>query len=113
MTQRFVIRNQDGYYLSKSKEWVDGRNPAVVVNLLHYDQALNELIEANSKDIWVRGSVLEVEANQKGRVQLEIIVPEVQEQLPVDLAEEVASNDVDESGTDLSHDMSVPIANEN
>ena len=80
MSQRFVIRNQDGYYLSKSKEWVDGRNPVIVVSALHYDQALNELIEANSKDIWVRGVVLEVDTNAKGRVQLEILVPEITEQ---------------------------------
>jgi len=94
MTQRFVIRNQDGYYLAKSKEWVDGRNPVAVVNVLHYDQALNELIEVNSKDIWIRGTILEVETNEKGRVKLEIIVPAAQEQLPMALAEEGACNDV-------------------
>lgn len=92
MTQRFVIRNQDGCYLSKSKEWVDGRDPVAVVNLPYYDQALNELIEANSKDIWIRGTILEVETNVKGRVQLEVIVPAVQEQLPID---DLASNDIE------------------
>ena len=65
MAEAFVIRNQLGQYLTKKGEWVSGKEPALVFHQPHYDQALNQLIEVNSKDIDLRGTVQSLELNDK------------------------------------------------
>jgi len=61
----FVIRNQLGQYYAKKGEWVSGKEPNLVFHQPHHDQALNQLIEVNSKDITLRGSVVKLTLGEK------------------------------------------------
>ncbi|AUM13372.1 hypothetical protein [Ketobacter alkanivorans] len=65
MVKAFVIRNQLGQYFTRKGEWVSGKDASVLFHQPHYDQALNQLIEINSKDIELRGTVVEVEMEDK------------------------------------------------
>lgn len=66
----FVIRNQQGLYLTRQNEWVDGHDPAPLFKTPFRDAALNTLIELNAKDIELRGVLAEVEVNEKGLPQV-------------------------------------------
>lgn len=70
MTSAFVIRNQLGQYLTRKGEWVSGRDSAALFHQPWFDQALNHLIELNSKDIDLRGRVVELALDDKGRPQV-------------------------------------------
>ena len=79
MTDIFVIRNQLGHYWGKGKHWVDGSEPKTVMKLKHRDEAINTLFELSSKDIELRGEILEAELNSRGEprvVPSEIPLPE-------------------------------------
>jgi hypothetical protein len=92
MTEAYVIRNQLGQYLTRKGEWVSGRDTSVLFHQPWFDQALNHLIEINSKDIELRGKVVELELDDKGRPivlelgpdsqQPELLAGECQQLLP-------------------------------
>lgn len=65
MAKAFVLRNQLGQYLTRKGEWVSGKDASGLFNQPHYDQALNQLIELNAKDIELRGKVVEVDLDEK------------------------------------------------
>jgi len=67
MAKAFVIRNQDGQYLTKKGEWVSGKEAKGLYHQAHSDQALNQLIEVNTKDIYLRGTILELDLCEKRR----------------------------------------------
>ncbi len=67
MTEAYVIRNQLGQYLTRKGEWVSGRDTSMLFHQPWFDQALNHLIEINSKDIELRGKVVELALDDKGR----------------------------------------------
>ena len=67
MAEAFVIRNQLGQYLTRKNEWVSGKDPSVLYCQPHFDQALNQLIEINAKDIELRGEVASLEMGEKGK----------------------------------------------
>jgi len=71
MTDIFVIRNQLGHYWGKGKHWVDGSEPKTVMKLAHHDQAINTLVELSSKDIELRGEIVETELNARGEPKVE------------------------------------------
>jgi hypothetical protein len=70
MNEVYVIRNQDGLYASKQGEWVDGSDQSVVSFVKYRDQAVNTLVELNSKDFELRGDIIAVELNDKKRPQV-------------------------------------------
>ena len=70
MNEVYVIRNQDGLYASKQGEWVDGSDKSVVSFVKYRDQAVNTLVELNSKDFELRGDIIGVELNDKKRPQV-------------------------------------------
>ncbi|MAR89720.1 MAG: hypothetical protein CML06_02405 [Pseudomonadales bacterium] len=76
MTTAFVIRNQHGQYLTRKGEWVSGRDASVLFHQPHYDQALNQLIETNAKDIHLRGTVVELALDERGRPQVQEYGPD-------------------------------------
>ena len=61
----YILHNQDGYFLTKSGDWVDGRELAPIFKTIHKDEAINQLFEVNSKDHNLRISLLECEVNSK------------------------------------------------
>lgn len=50
MNQIFLLQNQDKLFLSRQKEWVDGRDLASLFKTSYKDEALNLLFEVNAKD---------------------------------------------------------------
>lgn len=67
MATTFVIRNQEGQYLTKKDEWASGKEAAGLYHKPHHDEALNQLIELNAKDIYLRGTVTELQVCEKRR----------------------------------------------
>ena len=76
----YILQNQDGYFLAKSGEWVDGREPSQLFKTNHHDEAVNQLFEVNSRDYSLRITMMICEPNTKGQP----IIPE--DQLPPILA---------------------------
>ena len=71
MTDVFVIRNQQGHYWGKSKQWVDGSEAKAVMRAKHRDEAVNTLFELSSKDIELRGEVVAAELSERGEPMVE------------------------------------------
>jgi hypothetical protein len=71
MTDVFVVRNQLGHYWGKAKIWVDGSIPKTVLRARHQDDALNTLFELSSRDIELRGEVVQVELSERGEPVIE------------------------------------------
>lgn len=68
----FVIRNQLEQYLNKQSQWMSGKDPQSLYRSDFHDEALNTLIEVNSKDITLRGTILEVELTDKKKPVVEV-----------------------------------------
>jgi len=66
----FVVRDQRGCYWGKGREWVDGRDARQVARYRHRDEAVNTLFELSSKDVGLRGAVVEAELNARGEPAL-------------------------------------------
>ncbi len=71
MTDVYVIRNQQGHYWGKSKQWVDGSDARAVMRAKHRDQAINSLFELSSKDFELRGEVIAAELTERGEPVIE------------------------------------------
>ncbi|MCV6613520.1 MAG: hypothetical protein OIF35_00990 [Cellvibrionaceae bacterium] len=71
MSEVFILQNQDGYFLSKQKEWVDGRDASVLYRSAHRDEALNQMVEVNSKDYTQRIHILDCELSEKRQPMLD------------------------------------------
>ena len=68
----FVIRNHLEQYLDKKNNWLAGSEPAKLYRSDFHDEALNTLIEVNSKDINLRGEILEVSIDEKKRPEVQV-----------------------------------------
>lgn len=60
MSNVFVVRNQDGYFATKQKEWACGRDPKILFRSPHRDEAINIVFELSSKDIYLRAEAISV-----------------------------------------------------
>ena len=88
MPDVFVITNQLGHFWGKSKQWVDGKDPRTILRARHQDEAVNTLVELSTKDMALRGNVVEVPLNQRGEPVVtvsEIPVPQIEESPSADL----------------------------
>ncbi|MGH1371776.1 MAG: hypothetical protein ACRBBW_07075 [Cellvibrionaceae bacterium] len=66
MATIFLLQNQHKLLLNKQGEWCDGREAATLYRSVHHDEALNQMVEANSRDYTLRLKVLECETNDRG-----------------------------------------------
>jgi len=111
MSQVFVLQNQDGYFLSKKKEWVDGREAAQLFRSPHQDEALNQMVEINAKDHTQRIIIVDCVLNDKRHPMLDPeTLPEPKIELPIEA-------DIDETAatgpsSDAEADDSSPINDE-
>ncbi len=109
MTDVFVIRNQLGHFWGKSKAWVDGSQPRLVLRTKHRDEAVNTLFELSSKDFELRGDVVATQLGERG----EPVIEPSQIPLPMDTALEEeapeASDKVQDSPSD-SPEETEPVA---
>lgn len=60
MDRSFILKNQDGHYWGRSKEWVDGSDRSRVAQYKHRDEASNTVFELSSKDYGLRAEILEI-----------------------------------------------------
>ena len=96
----FIIRNQDGHYLTKkSLHWLDGSEPQYLFKTSHEDVALNTLIEYNSKQIDVRAEVVSVETNAKGLPVVE--VSEIESKMPAKVKKPSSESEHDQEAEDI------------
>ena len=100
MSQVFILQNQDGYFLSKQKEWVDGREANQLYRSPHHDEALNQMVEVNAKDYTQRIKIVDCVLNDKRQPQLD------PESLPPKL-------DISEPETDSETEQQNPAADDN
>ena len=66
MTQHFILRNQQGLYLNRRREWVEPSEAPAFYKTQNRDEAINEMVEVNSKDIAQRIQIVECELNHRG-----------------------------------------------
>ena len=99
MHNLFLIHNQDGYFLGKSGDWLDGREPTQLFRTQHKDEAVNQLFEANSPNVEWRLSILECPAKSR-------LIPDIpEEKMPPPLLKpnkEEASEEEASDSDDLS-----------
>ncbi len=70
MNQVLLLQNQDKLLLTKQGEWSDGRDAGCLFRTEHKDEALNQMVEANSKDYTLRIHMLTCDVNERRVPQL-------------------------------------------
>jgi len=63
----YILQTQDQRTLNRDLEWSSEADRTMVFYTPYRDIALNQLIELNAKDIDMRASIVECEADAKGR----------------------------------------------
>lgn len=71
----FVIRNQNGHYLGRNGEWLDGSHVPGLFRTEHRDVAMNELVEVNLRDFDLRGEIIGCEAEAGEYPVVEVLNP--------------------------------------
>lgn len=66
MPHTYVLTNQNKLFLSKQDEWIDGYERAKLFRTEHKDIAINQMFEANTRDVDQRIQLLQCELDQKG-----------------------------------------------
>lgn len=72
MERNYILRNQDGHYWGRGKEWVDGSDRARVAQYKHHDEASNTVFELSSKDFGLRAETLELQLKNGKLPKLEV-----------------------------------------
>ena len=75
MSSVFVVKNQEGYFATKQKEWECGRDPKLLFRTAHKDEAINMVFELSSKDIDLRAEVITVDQDDKKHPVVEVTAP--------------------------------------
>lgn len=70
MSHVYVLTNQHQQFLSKSNEWIDGREANRLFRSEHKDIAINQMFEANTRDVTLRIELLQCKLNDKGQPQV-------------------------------------------
>ena len=78
MSEVYIVSNQDGYFASKKKEWLDGREPRLLFRSPHKDEAVNIVFELSSKDITVRAAAITTKLDGHKNPIVEVTVPLVE-----------------------------------
>ncbi|WP_027328220.1 hypothetical protein [Marinimicrobium agarilyticum] len=66
MTELYILRNQQGYFLGKQKDWLDGRDRGALYKTPHKDEAINLKVEVSAKDFEQRIRILPCQADERG-----------------------------------------------
>ncbi len=67
MATIFVIQNQNGHYLGKQQQWLDGRDRRLLFRTVHSDEVANVIFEQSSKDIQLRAQALACELDDSNQ----------------------------------------------
>ncbi len=71
MTDVFVLRNQHGEYLNKSREWLASGDSKTLFRSPHRDEIINEKVELAVKHPDLRIQTVTVQQSDNGRLMLE------------------------------------------
>jgi hypothetical protein len=74
MSELFILQNQHKLFLGKQNNWLDGRDLNALFKSPHKDEAINQMVEASSKDYTQRIKLVVCAVNEKG---LPLIDPEI------------------------------------
>lgn len=74
MSEIFILQNQANLFLGKQNNWLDGRDLNALYKTVHKDEAINQMVEASSKDYTQRIKIVSCAPNEKG---LPLIEPEI------------------------------------
>ena len=104
MSNVFIVKNQEGYFASKQKEWECGREPKALFRSPHRDEAINLVFELSSKDIYLRAEAISVELDDKKQPIVEVTAPpkpqaDSEEDTVLETAETAETADSDTSET--------------
>lgn len=80
----YLLQNQDGYFLGKNLEWLDGREPGPLFKTRHKDEAVNQAFEASSRDYTQRIHPVPCPTNSRGLpvIDPQILPPRLSDQAP-------------------------------
>ncbi|WP_299594050.1 hypothetical protein [uncultured Microbulbifer sp.] len=70
MSHVYVLTNQHQQFLSKSNEWIDGRENNKLFRTEHKDVAINQMFEANTRNVSLRIELLECPLDTKKHPQV-------------------------------------------
>lgn len=96
MDRSFILKNQDGHYWGRSKEWVDGSDRSRVAQYKHRDEASNTVFELSSKDFGLRAEILEMTLKEGKLPKLSI------SQIALPGLEEENEEAIEENGADAN-----------
>lgn len=96
MDRSFILKNQDGHYWGRSKEWVDGSDRSRVAQYKHRDEASNTVFELSSKDFGLRAEILEMTLKEGKLPKLSI------SQIPLPGLEEEKEEAVEENDAEVN-----------
>ena len=100
MDRSFILKNQDGHYWGRSKEWVDGSERSRVAQYKHRDEASNTVFELSSKDFGLRAEILEMTLKEGKLPKLsvsQIPLPGLEEEREEENEEAVEEDDAGEN----------------
>ena len=96
----YVIANQFGHWLGKQNQWLESDDPQHCFRTPHYDIALNQLIEANAREIELRLSLLECPLDDKGSPVLAEARPARKRAVQFDESEETPAAEQEDAAED-------------
>ena len=100
MDRSFILKNQDGHYWGRSKEWVDGSDRSRVAQYKHRDEASNTVFELSSKDFGLRAEILEMTLKEGKLPKLsisQIPLPGLEEEKEEENEEAIEENGAEEN----------------
>lgn len=98
MDRSFILKNQDGHYWGRSKEWVDGSDRSRVAQYKYRDEASNTVFELSSKDFGLRAEILETTLKEGKLPKLsisQIPLPGLEEEKDEENEEALEENDAE------------------
>ena len=98
MDRSFILKNQDGHYWGRSKEWADGSDRSRVAQYKHRDEASNTVFELSSKEVGLRAEILEMTLKEGKLPKLsisQIPLPGLEEEKEEENEEAVEENDAE------------------
>ncbi len=109
MSELFILQNQDKLFLGRQNNWLDGRDLAALFKTAHKDEAINQMVEASSKDYRQRIKVISCSANEKGLPLIDPdIMPEPLPKADKDLFETLEQSAAADESTIAAHQADLP-----
>lgn len=68
MNNVYILQNQNGFYFSKSGEWVSGEDSKVLFRTEYKDEAINQKVELTVKHADLRVTVATAQPSENGKL---------------------------------------------